>query len=139
MLYYARMSKGGLTGLDTQTVNPVGGSGTAGSSNRLRGFSTVNALGSISDGTSDLYSGAAITELYFDENGGAGQQYLKITGTLPNSGWTTMTIDTTAYARSAATFTQAGGATQWQWSAPGAFTSVQPFAGIGGSTTVVWT
>ena len=123
--------------LDRQSVT-VGGTGTAPAQDRLRGFSTVNVLGSISDGTSNLYAGAPITELYYDENLGNGIQTLKITGTLANSGWTTMTVGTTAYTRSAATFTQAGGATQWQWTGLGLFTS-NPFSAIATVTSVVFT
>ena len=124
-------------GLDTQAVS-VGGTGTAGAQDRLRGFSTVNALGSISSGNSGLYGGAAITELYYDENTGNGIQTLKITGTLANSGWTTMTVGATAYARSAATFTQGGGSTQWQWTGLGGFPS-NPFSAVATVTFVTFT
>ena len=90
------------------------------------------------DGTSNIYGGAAITELFYNENLGAGIFTLKMTGTLANSGWVTMTVGTTAYTLASAAFTQSGGATQWQWTGLGAFTS-SPFSGIGNPTVVVWT
>jgi len=74
---------------DTQTVTT--GSVGAGP-NRTRGRSTINGIGSISDGTSNLYSGAAITEFRWDEDGGTSSYVLSITGAT-NSGWTSVVID----------------------------------------------
>ncbi len=124
-------------GLDRQSVT-VGGIGSAGTQDRFRGFSTVQTIGSISSGTSNLYGGAAITELQYNENGGNGIQTLKMTGTLANSGWTTMTVGATAYSRAAATFTQSGGSTQWQWTGLGAFVA-NPFGLIGSVVSVIFT
>lgn len=103
--------------LDTQTVTTAG-DGTAVSGNRRRGFIS-SALGSINDGTSNVYAGAAITELAAEEQGvGAGWIiYLKITGTLANSGWTSINIGgSNVLQRSLATFVQSGGITTWSWS-----------------------
>ena len=69
-------------------------------------------MGSISDGTSNIFGpGNAITGLYWDENGGAGQTVnLTITGAT-NTGWTTLTIGATVLTRTSASF--AGGT--WTW------------------------
>lgn len=99
---------------DTQTVT-TGSSGIA--PNRVRGFFS-GAWGSIADGTSNLYSGAAILVLEWEENGagGAEQIVFKLTGVVSNSGWDTLTIDgATTLLRSAATFTTPGGNSQWVW------------------------
>lgn len=103
------------TALDIQTVTS-GASGTAPAQDRLRGFS--GGLGSIIDGTSNIYSGATITNLLWMENGGGGAQlyYLGITGAT-NTGWTTLTIQSSAgtatLLRTDASF---GTGAVWVWS-----------------------
>lgn len=106
----ARRAGGGTgTHLDTQYVT-TGAFGTAIDQDRLRGF--VNGLiGSINDGTSDVYSGAAITDLYWDENLGSPLYYLSITGAA-NSGWATITIDGKTLFRPSATYSSG----TWIWS-----------------------
>lgn len=103
-----RMKNARAPALDTQTVTTA----TIGSApDRLRGF--INgSMGSISDGTSNIFGpGNAITALLWDENGGAGQTVnLTITGAT-DTGWTTLTIGSTVLARTAASF--AGGT--WTW------------------------
>lgn len=97
--------------LDTQTVE-TGSVGTAPLLNRVRGWST-GVIGVITDGTSNVYAGAAITSLYYDENGSGGAQFycLAITGAA-NSGWTTLTIGSTVLSRASATFSSG----TWTWS-----------------------
>lgn len=110
--------------LDTQTVT-TGTSGTAVSGNRIRGFITAS-LGSISDGTSNLYSGAAIREIASEEQGvGAGfNVILSITGVLANSGWTSMNVGGNhVLTRASATFSTAGGNTSWTWAGAGSLFS----------------
>ena len=119
------------TVLDTQTVT-VGGSGTILDGNRLRGFSTSPALGSISDGTSNVYGGAAIVTLYYDES--VDQTVLAITGTLANSGWSTLTVKTTVYRRVDATFSVSGGVSYWNWLGG----SVGAFGSIGTNATCIF-
>lgn len=86
-----RKSNSGSTSLDTQTVTS-GSDGTAPNLDRRRGFLS-GVIGSILDGTSNIYGGAAITAFYYNENGGSGMTYaLTITGAT-NSGWTQVTID----------------------------------------------
>lgn len=111
MLHYARMligKKSSATVLDTQTVTS-GTSGTAGS--RYRGFSTAGpAIGSINDGTSNIYAGAAITRFWWDET--LGEYQLAITGAA-NNGWTSVTINgTKTLNRTDAIYTSG----QWTWS-----------------------
>ena len=120
----------GASGLDTQTVTS-GGSGTALNQDRLRGF-IVSNIGSIAPGTSSLYAGAAVTNLYWDEFNGDYQ--LAITGAT-NSGWTTLTINgTKALTRASATF--ASGV--WKWATTD-ITGVQALGAIGTVHTCVFT
>lgn len=103
--------------LDTQTVTS-GSSGTAGAGNRRRGF-IISAIGSVSDGTSNLYSGAAIRELAAEENSGF-DVILTITGVVANSGWTSMNVGGThVLTRASATFSTAGGNSTWTWTGAG--------------------
>lgn len=120
-----------LSALDTQTVT-VGGSGSAIDGNRLRGFSTSPALGSISDGTSNLYGGASIVILEYDELSGG--VVLGITGTLANSGWSTITIKTSVFNRSNASFSVSGGVSYWFWAGG----SVSMFGTVGTNATCVF-
>lgn len=111
--------------LDTQTVTS-GAGGTV--PDRRRGFAT-GQLGSIADGTSNIYGGGAITEFYWNENGGLGAQYiLSITGAA-NSGWTQVTIDgSKVLTRASASFFLGA----WTWSTADA-AGAQAF-GVGGSS-----
>jgi hypothetical protein len=82
-----------------------------------------SAFGSMSDGTSNLYSGASILALYYlnvyDKNNmevASTQVQLIINGTVSNSGWTTMTIGTAeTYQRADAVFTTPSGRSEWVW------------------------
>lgn len=92
--------------------------------------------GSISDGTSNLYGGATIQELYFrayfqDSNP---ETILKIVGTHANSGWTTMTINGAVYYRANATFSYTGGMSMWRW--PGLTNPFGLTAGV--QVTATW-
>lgn len=97
---------GGATHLDTQTVT-TGASGTAINQDRVRGYNS--GIGSISPGTSAIYS-APITELAWYENSGSPVYILSITGAT-NTGWSTLTIGSTVLSGSAATYVGGG----WQW------------------------
>ena len=125
----AAVLAGRASTLDTQNVI----SGSSGSiPDRQRGYDNSPALGSINDGTSNLYSGAVITEIYHDETNS--WLYLTITGTLANSGWTTMAANGTAFLRTSATFSQSGGFTTWKWTGVG-----NPMGGSGNPVTVDFT
>lgn len=125
ILEIGRTSTGGSSGygggaLDTQTVT-TGSSGSAGAGTRKRGFITA-AIGAVSDGTSNLYSGAAIREIASEEQGvGAGfGVILQITGVVANSGWTSMNVGGThVLTRASATFSTAGGNSTWTWTSAG--------------------
>lgn len=134
--------------LDTQTV--TSGSTSTGTDPYFNwyGYKGTGSptFGSISDGTSNIYSGAAINGIYFYEEGsvGAGGFYdrgiiLVINGTQANSGWTTMNIGSTAYNRTDAAFSTAGGVSTWTWSLaianPVVSGSPGPFSA---STVVTW-
>src|SRR5215471_2236077 len=108
--------------LDTQTVTVGAAGGGSPTFDRERGFGTtpafLYAIGSISDGTSNLYSGAAIKALGWDESMGAsGGYYLIINGTVANSGWTSMNIGgLKTLTRASATYSNPTGLSQWFWS-----------------------
>lgn len=113
--------------LDTQTV--TSGSSSSGSDPFFNWYGYRNSapiIGSISDGTSNLYAGATINGLYSYEEGtsAGGTGYysrlliLAINGTQANSGWTTMTVAGVNYSRASATFSTAGGQTTWTWNIP---------------------
>lgn len=109
---------GGSPGaLDTQTVT-VGADGSIGVGNRRRGFIS-GAIGSISDGTSNIYSGAAILELAAEEQGvGNGfDVILTVTGVVANSGWTSFTVGGSApfNRASASSFATGSGNSIWRW------------------------
>lgn len=113
---------GSYTGgsLDTQTVS-VGASGSAAIGNRLRGF-IISTLGSVSDGTSNLYSGAAIREIASEEQGVGGgfDVVLIITGVVANSGWASMNVGGNhVLTRTSATFSTGGGNSTWRWAGAG--------------------
>lgn len=127
--YAIHRKRNTIAGLDNQSVTS-GTIGAAGS--RIRGFSTTNAIGSIVDGTSNVFAGAAITELYWDES--ALTYVLKITGAT-NTGWTTLTIDgAKVLNRAAATFAT----NTWTWTTTDAV-GVQAFGGAGSTHICVFT
>jgi len=101
------------------------------------GYST---FGSLSPTTSSVY-GTAITDLYVIDTSdnvatsGPGSMVWTVTGTQANSGWTTMTIGTTSFLRSAATYSTGAGLTSWTW--PAYTTDVSLFNG--GNKLCTWT
>lgn len=128
----ARPASGGGGTLDTQTVT-VGGSGSAFGQNRKRGF-IASSIGSISDGTSNIYGGAGISELFWDEAGGGEPFYQLTIAGAANSGWTTMMIGSTSFTRASAGYS----AGTWNWAAPGSTASTQAFGGVGGGVSVTF-
>jgi hypothetical protein len=104
--------------LDTQTVTV--GEYISGTNSNIRGYGFgFTTGGSISDGTSNMFSGAAyvqIDTLADISNGQGWIVQLGINGTHPNSGWTTMTIDGVAFNRADISFhSQPSGITNWVW------------------------
>lgn len=118
--------------LDVQTVT-TGATGTAGPEDRRRGFDSASVMGSISDGTSDVYGGSAITSLYWDENVGTWRYVLKIPGAA-NSGWTTLTIGSLSLLRASATYVSG----TWEWATSDGVTS-QAFGGAGSTHPCIFT
>jgi hypothetical protein len=142
MLHFARMLLGRTSGaapLDSQTVTS-GASGSAINQDRVRGFAQ-GSLGSISDGTSNLYGGAAVLALLWDENGGSPSDLVQfqVAGVRANSGWTTMSVGGINFSRAAATFSTAGGNTSWIWNNLGYTAGTNPFGGSGADHSVVFT
>ena len=145
----------GSNNLDSQAVTVgnhsqafAGGSGLPANTSNYRGFfdNTYDTDGSISDGTSNLYSGASIVELFYTWNNvyGISLLGLRIDGaSRANSGWTTLTINGTAFARTDATYTaNSGGDTYWTWviNSPADLTGAQnPFPAVGQVATCVFT
>lgn len=105
--------------LDTQTVT-VGADGSAPANDRRRGF-ILTAIGGCSDGTSNIYSGAAIQRICWDENSGGGleQVQFEVAGVVANSGWANMNVGgSNIYNRASATYSNPGGNSRWVWSEP---------------------
>ena len=146
---------GGGSNLDSQTVTVgthtqsfSGGSGLPASTGHWRGKFTNSyaTAGSISDGTSNLYSDASIVELFYTWNNvyGISLLGLRIDGaSRANSGWTTLTVNGTAYARTDANYqANSAGDTYWTWviNSPADLTGAQnPFPAVGQVATCVFT
>ena len=114
--------------LDTQTVI-IGSRSTYGYVST--GYkSTGAATGSITDGTSNVYSGAAINDIY--HLGTLNRLYFTLAGSRTNSGWTTMKINGISFTRASASFTTSS-TTTWYWSS----VSSHPF-GSSGTRAVTW-
>ena len=136
--------------LDEQTVtvggqNASGPSGSGSVSIETSGYQS--GMGSISDGYSNIYNNSTISRLFHRTHtyrNSSGQitsvveeVYLRIDGDHSNSGWTTMTIAGTDYARTDASYNSYDAAidrTEWIWSGVS-----DPF-GVSGTTAIVtWT
>jgi hypothetical protein len=117
---------GGTPLLDTQTI-------TRGQTNTgtepvslFSGLSDSPAIGSISDGTSNVYAGASISKLHFYElfytespEGIVARQIIwRIGSEVANSGWTTMTVGGLALRRDQGSFATGTGYSQWTWDLP---------------------
>ena len=95
---------------------------------------TSGSMGAISDGTCNFKSGATITDLSYDDlNGNTAKAVVfKLSGTHANSGFTTMSLAGTNYARTSATFSTVSNVTSWVWT-----TTTNPFGTTAGATKVV--
>lgn len=92
------------------------------------GLVITTPIGSLTDTTVDNLSGAPqVANLRWNPN----QVIFSVgTGNLPNSGFTTLTIGSSSFSRSSATYSTAiSGQTQWVWS-----TSTNPFGTTSGAT-----
>lgn len=115
--------------LDTQSVT-TGASGVA--SDRFRGYSTVEAIGSISDGTANVASGLPIDEIMWSENGDSvNHLYVLTIAGASNSGWTTLTIGAKVLTRASASFSSG----RWTWATTDGVVA-QAFGSNGSSVTV---
>jgi|TARA_R110000764_G_scaffold228242_1_gene318700 hypothetical protein len=114
--------------LDTQTV--VIGSRSRGG-NVSTGYKSTGYgnFGSITDGTSNVYSGAAINDIYHIDTD---KLYFTLAGSRANSGWTTMKINGISFTRASASYSSSS-STTWIWSS----VSSHPF-GSSGTRAVTW-
>lgn len=76
----------------------------------IYGYQRSPLIGSISDGTIDLLSGALINAVKQD----AFDLYLIVNNALANSGWSHLFLGTEVYNRADAVYT-GGGPTTWKW------------------------
>ena len=113
-------------GSDSQTVT-VGT--TSDKYQTYYGFYAAYSMGSCNDGTSNLYSGAAINAITHSTLIG---MYFEVSGNQPNSGWTKMTIDGVDYMRTSASYTYNGSVSSWTWAAS------NPFGGAGTTKVVTF-
>jgi len=123
--------------LDQQTItNGVTGD-KGGSYYGYKGFSPT--CGSISDGTFNPYSGAAIQGLYWTS---AGSVIFRVAGSQSNSGWTTVQFvrssdgQTLTLNRANGSYSNAGSYTQWTWTG---YSSFNPFPTSSSTTTANFT
>lgn len=132
--------RGTSKGLDSQVVTV----GYASDPTFYSYGSEPGYYGSISDGTSNIYSGASILALnYFYYYGNElvptfDSVIFIVSGNSPNSGWSTMSINGINFSRSGATYYYDSGQnkTSWYWNTPG----LNPFGTtIGATKTVIWT
>lgn len=119
---------GASSSLDTQTVT-VGYQAGSGYSPSIYGYSDA-PLGSISDGTFNVKSGAAIDICFWTTYNIVN---FAIAGSHSNSGWTTMKIGSTTFTRSSANFYSSSSQSNWSWQN----VTVNPF-GTSGTKTVVF-
>lgn len=127
--------RGKSASVDTQTVTVGVFSMTLyGNTSNTRGYHGDLNVGSISDGTCNFKSGATIGYLaYYDQNGTTNKQVqFRLNGNHSNSGFTTMSVAGTNYARTSATYVYSGGNSHWTWSS-----STNPFGTTSGATKVV--
>lgn len=103
------VAQSGGTLLDTQNVT-VGVAGTVGNADRRRGFISGD-IGSISDGTSNIYSGAAITALAWTEDTSGIGSYILTIPSASNSGWSSIVIGSQTLLRTDATYSFGS----WEW------------------------
>ena len=122
---------GASSSLDTQTVT-VGHQAGAGYTPTIYGYRSSPSLGSISDGTFNVKSGASILVLFWTS---VQVVSFVINGVHSNSGWTTMKIGSTTFNRSSANHYQDtySNQTSWAWST----VATNPF-GTSGTKTVVF-
>ena len=119
---------GASASLDTQTV-------TVGSKYQYyqtwRGYWPQISIGSISDGTSNIYGGASIAGIVWSSQN---RVFFYVSGIHSNSGWSTMQIGSTTLNRTSGSYTTTStNLTYWLW------TSVSdPFSSNGTNTTVVF-
>jgi len=119
---------------DTQTVvatykNQEFGDPKAPTYTQYYGHSSgITPSSSVTDGTSNMYSGATINGIYWEDF--LASVAFQLIGTYSNSGWTRMKVThtfsgtVTSLLRASATFSSSGGSTQWIWSSSNIFSNV---------------
>lgn len=121
----------GKSSAETQTVT-VGTyyDGTAYIPTTSWGYGQSPAYGSVSDGTLGVAGNNTIELLAWNN---LNFLTLRVAGAANNSGWTTMTVNGTAFSRASASFFANGTtSTAWQWS-----TTTNPFGTTVGATKAV--
>ena len=133
--------------LDTQTVTRGNAATGVNPTLEYSGWKNLSpTIGSIADGTSNVYSGASITQLYFFQEGydsppvgyTTRQVIFRLGSAVANSGWSLITIGTTTFSRSSATFTTGTGFSQWVWNIPIADPFVSEGNPFSATTLVTW-
>lgn len=138
-----------VTYLDLQTVTPdiaIVFAGDFSSVVYYHGYATNNALGgypigSISDGTSNIYGGAAVEGVYTSDSDPNNPDndiyvYFAVAGSRANSGWTSMSINgEKTYYRSSAGYANYGSITYWSWLD---MEGTDPINYGPGTTEVIW-
>ena len=87
-------------------------------------------LGSISDGTSNIYGGAAVEGIMWSSGN---QLTLRIAGNRGRVAWTSMNINGTSFTAVSATYNTSSTITNWNW-----YDVANPFPAAGSVATVNW-
>lgn len=118
--------------LDQQTIT-VGNSFTY--YQQRWGYYSVWSLGSVSDGTSNIYGGQTIQGLMWSSSG-LFQYFQEGTpASISNSGWSTLTVGGLSLGRAGASqFNQYSTNSVWVWSG-----TANPFSSVGQVVTATWT
>lgn len=101
----------GLGSLETQILT-VGTSGSF-----VYGYSLASSYGSISPGTSTIYSGSSWTQISHSDFDGT--TTLTLSTTDGPTGWTTMNINGVVFTRASATYDTGTGVSRWIWTSSG--------------------
>ena len=122
---------GKSSSLDSQTVTVGYQEGSQYVASQYGFTNYIFTYGSISDGTSNLDSGAPITRLSWSS---ANIVQFMVSGNRANSGWTSMSINGQTFTRSSATYSYNSGDnyTHWYWQS----VTTNPFGTTVGATRV---
>lgn len=98
------------------------------------GYNSIVSIGSVSP-NNWASTGSTFVQVMYVQVYTTPTQWVTfgVNGSYPNSGWDTMTVASSSYSRSAASYSNDGTNTVWTW-----FGEANPFGGIGDTRLVTW-